>query len=70
MRKGFEEQLPKETIMRVFEICHEIQCKQISPTQLIEELAKNRRSRSKDPIECNFYESADDIPDPKEIFPE
>jgi len=33
-------------------------------------LAKNRKTRSHEPIEYNFYESADDVPDPKEHYPE
>ena len=37
---------------------------------LIEELEKDQRPYSKEPIECNFYESADDVPDPKELSPE
>jgi len=41
LRKGFEEQLPKEMIMRVFENRDEILREQISPNQLIEELSKN-----------------------------
>jgi len=28
------------------------------------------KSHFKEPIECNFYESADDVPDPKELSPE
>jgi len=70
LKKGFEEQLPKEMIMRVFENRDEILQEQISPNQLIEELAKNQKTRSKEPTECNFYESADDVPDLKEISPE
>jgi len=70
LRKGFEEQLPKEMIMNIFEKRDEILLDQISPNQLIEELAKNQKTRSKEPSECNFYESADDVPDPKEISPE
>ena len=69
MRKDFEEQLPKETIMRVFENRDEIR-EQISPIHLIEELAKNQLQHSKEPIECNFYESADDVPDPTRLSPE
>jgi len=34
---------------------------------LFEELAKDQRSHSKEPTECNFYELADDVPDPKEL---
>jgi len=40
LKNGFEEQLPKEMIMRVFENRDEILREQISPNQLIEELAK------------------------------
>jgi len=70
LKKGFEEHLPKEMIMRVFENRDEILREQISPNQLIEELAKNQNTRLKEPIECNFHELADDVPDPKEISPE
>jgi len=70
LRKGFEEQLPKEMIMNIFENHAEILREQISPNELIRELAKNQKTRSKAPIECNFYESADYVPDPKEISPE
>ena len=70
LKKGFEEQLPKRVIMNFFENQNEIQQEQISPSVLIEELAKDRRPHSKEPIECNFYESADDVPDPKELSPE
>ena len=68
LRKGFEEQLPNETIMRVFENRDEIQRKQISQNELIHEMPKNQRS--KESIECNFYESADDVPDPTGLSPE
>jgi len=39
LRNGFEEQLPKEMIMRVFENRDEIQRERISPNELIHELA-------------------------------
>jgi len=59
--------------MNLFENQNEIQREQISPSVLInalaQELAKTQRSRSKEPIECNFCESADDVPDPKELAP-
>ena len=47
LKKGCEKQLPKEMIMRVFENRDEILREQISPNQLIEELAKNQKTRSK-----------------------
>ena len=61
--------------MRVFENSDEIQSEQIPPNELIHELAKKegpseQRTKTNEPIECNFYELADDVPDPKEISPE
>jgi len=70
LRKGFEEQLPKRVIMNLFENQNEIQQEQISPSVLIEELAKDQSPHSKEPTECNFYESSDDVPDPKGLSPE
>ena len=79
LRKVFEERLPKEMIMNIFENHDEILREQISPNKLIHELAKNGKTRrglrsvsvdSNELIECNSYESADDVPDPKEISPE
>jgi len=70
LKKGFEEQLPKEMIMNIFENCDEILRKQIPPNELIHELAKNRKTPSKEAIEYSFYESAGDVPDPKELSPE
>jgi len=55
--------------MRVFENRDEILREQISPNELIYESAKNRKNLSKEPNECNFYESADNVPDPKWISP-
>ena len=71
LRKGFEEQLPKGLIMSLFENRDEIQGEGIPPDALLEELSKsNKRPRSRQQIECNFYESADDVPDLKEFSPE
>jgi len=69
LRKGFEEQLSKEMIMNIFGNRDEILREQMSPNELIHELAKNRKTRFKEPIEHNFCEWADDVPDPKEISP-
>jgi len=70
LRKRFEEKLLKETIMRVFENRDEIKQEQISPSVLIDALAKNQLQHPKEPIEYNFYESADDVPDPTRLSPE
>ena len=67
LQKGFEVELPKETIKRLFEIRGEILQQKVSPNMLIEELAEaNVRNKA---IECNFFESAD-VLDPKELSPE
>ena len=47
LRKGFEEQLPKEMIMNIFETHDEILREQISPNEMIHELAKNQKTRSR-----------------------
>jgi len=70
LKKGFQEQLPKRVVMNLFENQNEIQQEQISPSVLIGELANDQRPCSKEPTECNFYESADDAPDPRELSPE
>jgi len=43
LRKGFEEQLPKEMIMNIFENQDEILREQISPNEVIHEMAKIKR---------------------------
>jgi len=40
----------------------------MSPIKLLEEMAKNRTSRSD--IECKFFESTSDVPDPRDLRPE
>ena len=35
------------------------------PYQFFEEMAKEIRAKSND--ECNFYQSAEDVPDPREL---
>ena len=57
-------------IMNIFENRDEILWEQISPNELINEMAKNRKTLSKEKIECNFYKSADNVPHPKKISSE
>ena len=64
LKKAFEEKLPKEVIIRLFETQNEITNLGVSPIS-VEEMAKNIRSKSD--VECKFYESADDVPDPREL---
>lgn len=65
IRKGFEEQLPRESIFKLFELRDEIQNKDMSPFSLLEQLGKE--IKNKNPIKCNFYDSAKEVPDPAEL---
>ena len=68
LKKAIEEKLPKEVIIRLFENQNEITDLGISPISVVEEIAKDIRDKSD--VECKFYESAEDVPDPKELSSE
>lgn len=68
LKKAFEEQLPKEAIVRLFDNRDEVMKLDISPTALVEEVAKTQPTKSN--IKCSFYESSDDVPDPKDLTAE
>ena len=65
LKKTFEEKLPKEVIIRLFENQNEITNLGISPISIVEEMAKEIRDKSD--VECNFYQSAEDVPDPRKL---
>ena len=65
VKKAFEEKLPKEVIIRLFENQIEITDLSVSPISVVEEMTKNIRGKSD--VECKFYESADDVPDSREL---
>ena len=68
LKKAFEEKLPKEVIIRLFENQNEITDLGISLISFVEEIAKEIREKSD--IVCNFYQSAEDVPDPIELSSE
>ena len=68
LKKAFEEKLPKEVIIRLFENQNEITDLSISPVSVVEEMAKDIRDKSD--VECKCYESAEDVPDPRELSSE
>ena len=68
LKKACEEKLPKEVIIRLFENEKEITDLGISPISIIEEMAKDIRDKTD--VECNFYQSAEDVPDPRELSSE
>ena len=57
--------LPKEVIIRLFENQNEVTDLGISPISIVEEMSKE--IRDKYDVECNFYQSAEDVPDPREL---
>ena len=65
LKKAFEEKLPKEVIIRLFENQNEITDLGVSFISVVEEMAKNTRDKSD--VECKFYESTDDVSDPREL---
>ena len=68
LKKAFEEKLPKEVIIRLFENRNEITDFGISPISVVEEMPKDIRDNSD--VECKFYESAENVPDPRELSSE
>ena len=52
LKKAFEEKLPKEVIIRMFENQNEITDLGVSPISVVEEMAKNTRDKSD--VECKF----------------
>ena len=68
LKKAFDGKLPKEVIIRLFENQNEITDLGISPISVVEEMAKDIRDKCD--VECKFYESAEDVPDPRELSSE
>ena len=68
LKKAFEDTLPKEVIIRLFENQNEITDLGISPISIVEEMAKETRDKSD--VQCNIYQSAEDVPDPRELSSE
>ena len=67
LKKAFEEKVPKEVIIRLFENQNDITDSGVSPIWIyenVEEMAKDMRDKSD--VQCNFYELAEDVWDPRE----
>ena len=65
LKKPFKEKLPKEVIIRLFENQNEIMDLGISPISIVEKIAKEVRDKSD--VVCSFYQSAENVPDPREL---
>jgi len=68
LKKAFEEQLPQESILRLFDNQNEIMQLNLAPVILLGAMAKNQTQKSD--IECKFFENASDVPDPRELSPD
>ena len=68
LKKAFDEKLPKEVITRLIENQNDITDLIISLISIVEEMAK--KIRDKYDLVCNFYQSAEDVPDPRELCSE
>ena len=74
LKKAFEEKLPKEAIVQLFDLRDAAQELGASPSTIVEEMAKARNDKLGIPwashpsgIECSFYESSEDVPDPRDL---
>ena len=64
IKKAFAEKLPKEAIIRLFDNQDKIIRLNVSPAFIVEEMAKELEPAD---IECKFFESSDDVPDPSDL---
>ncbi len=67
IKKAFEEKIPKDSIIKLFDIQDEITKLDIPISAILEEMAKSLGQASD--IQCKFYESAEDVPDPRDLNP-
>ena len=65
LRTAFSEGLPKEYILRLFNMRNEIQNSQIPPALVVKEWVSSLNKTSD--IRSYFFESAADVPDPREL---
>ena len=65
LKKAFEENLPKEFILRLFDMSEEIENSQIPLSIIIQEWTKSIKKKSD--IKCSFFETDSDVPDPREL---
>ena len=65
LKKAFEENLPKESILRLFNMRDEIRDSQIPPSIVLQKWATTIKNESN--VKCNFFETASDVPDPRDL---
>ena len=67
LKEAFEGNLPKDYILRLFEMTEEIEESEIPVSSVIQEWAKTIEDKSMS--KCNFFETGSDVPDPRELNP-
>jgi hypothetical protein len=65
VKTAFEQKLPKELIVQHFCMRYDITQKNVDPTTVLEEVGRDNALKSV--IHCIFYESSENVPDPKEM---
>ena len=65
LKRSFEKKLPKKVILDLFSIQSKIEQINASPECVIEEISK--KWVNKEDIECQFFETADDVSEPEEL---
>ena len=65
LKISFEENLPKEHILRLFNMREEIQNSQAPLSIVVQEWAKSIKKKSD--VKCNFFETDRDVPDPRDL---
>ena len=65
LKKAFEENLPKECILRLFNMRDEIRNSQILLSIVVQEWARSIKNKLN--VKCNFFETASDVPDPRDL---
>lgn len=68
LKKAFEEKIPKEAILKLFDIQDEIMRHDVSPICVVEEISKKLPEKAD--IESQFFETASDVPDPSGLDPQ
>ena len=66
LKKAFEENLPKECILGLFQMMNEIRNSQIPPLAVVQDWVRSIKNNNSN-IRCNFFETASDVPDTRKL---
>lgn len=66
LKRAFESKLPKDKIIKLFELRDEMMRLKISPACVVEEIGRDMKENKSD-IDCKFFDSASDVPDPSDL---